>query len=164
MSKQPQGIFGLRLVLVIGLTLSLCAPATSLIWQDIAGELMSPACPGRTLINCTSGQSEQWRQLIQQQLANGKSKDDVLKYFVEMRGEEILASPPKKGFALMAWLLPLFVVVNGVGLIIAFTFRWVRKHRALDTVQETSSEGITSPRTSSSDVHRQRLIRELEDI
>lgn len=163
MSMQPQGIFGVKLVLIIGLGLSLSAPASALVWQDIAGELMSPACPGRTLINCTSGQSEQWRQLIQQQLDQGKSKDDVIKYFVEMRGEEILAAPPKKGFALMAWLLPLFVVVNGAGLILALTFRWVRKRPVVETDHLGQPVEAPSPEPPSSDVYRQRLMRDLED-
>ena len=161
-------MFGVKLGLIIGLVLSLYTPATALVWQDIAGELMSPACPGRTLINCTSGESEQWRELIRQQVAQGKSKDEVIKYFVEMRGEEILAAPPKKGFALAAWLLPLFVVVNGAGLILVLTFRWVRQRPSQETVPQAHQAEVTSPEPSSpesllADAYRQRLTRELED-
>ena len=50
-------------------------PATALEWQDIAANLMSPACPGRTLINCTSGHAEQWRELIRQKLTQGEHKN-----------------------------------------------------------------------------------------
>src|SRR5919199_6000291 len=101
------------------LTLAMSEPAWSQSWQDVAGELMSPACPGRTLLNCTSSQAEQWRELIRQKLAQGESKEQILQYFVDISGEGILAAPPKRGFALTAWLLPLFVVVNGAVLIIA---------------------------------------------
>ena len=160
---QPQSAFGVRLVLVIGLVLSLCTPTSALVWQDVAGELMSPACPGRTLINCTSGESEQWRELIRQQVAQGKSKDEIMKYFVEMRGEEILAAPPKKGFALAAWLLPIFVVVNGAGLILALTFRWVRQRPGPDPVPLAHQTEPASPESSVADAYRQRLTRELED-
>ena len=77
--------------------LSLLPAASALQWQDVAGELMSPACPGRTLINCTSGQSEQLRELIRQKVDQGESKAAIMKYFVDMHGEEILAAPPQKG-------------------------------------------------------------------
>ena len=130
---QPRWFSGVSLAIVILLQLMMSPLATALEWQDIASELMSPACPGRTLTNCTSGQSEQWREVIRQKVADGESKQDIMAYFVEMRGEEILAAPPKKGFALAAWLLPLFVVLNGAGLILALTFRWVRQQPATST-------------------------------
>src|SRR5262247_1366585 len=119
----------LRMSLLLSmLMMGLSAPAWSQSWQDIAGDLMSPACPGRTLLNCTSGQAEQWRELIRQKLAQGESKEQILQYFVDIGGEAALAAPPKKGFALTAWLLPFLVVVNGAVLIIALTRRWARRH------------------------------------
>ena len=86
--------------------------AAAVAWQDIAAHLMSPACPGRTLLNCTSGHAEQWRELIRQKIAQGETKEQILAYFVEMRGEEILAAPPKRVFALTAWLFPALVIIN----------------------------------------------------
>ena len=113
-------------LLVSVIVLGLSALAWGQQWQDVAGELMSPACPGRTLLNCTSSQAEQWRELIRQKLANGESKEQILQYFVDISGEAILAAPPKKGFALMAWLVPWFVVVNGAVLIVVLIRRWTR--------------------------------------
>ena len=92
-----------RISLVLSLILlGLSSPVWSQSWQDVAGELMSPACPGRTLLNCTSSQAEQWRELIRQKLVQGESKEQILRYFVDIGGEGILAAPPKKGFALTA--------------------------------------------------------------
>jgi cytochrome c-type biogenesis protein CcmH len=146
------------------LLLSFGAPATALVWQDVAGELMSPACPGRTLLNCTSGQSEQWRQLIRQKVEQGESKDESMRYFVEMRGEEILAAPPKKGFALTAYLLPLFVVLNGAGLILVLTFRWVRRQPRTEPTSPIQHAESDSTEQTVPDPYRQRLLRELEDV
>ena len=98
--------------LLFGMMLGLSAPSWGQPWQDVAGDLMSPACPGRTLLNCTSSQAEQWRELIRQKLAQGESKEQILRYFVDIGGEGILAAPPKQGFALTAWLLPLFSAFN----------------------------------------------------
>lgn len=155
-----------NLVCLTGLML-LCgfsAASANLVWQDVANELMSPACPGRTLINCTSGQSEQWRELIRQKIAQGESKDEIIRYFMEIGGEEVLAAPPKKGFALAAWILPLFVVLNGAGLIVLLTYRWVRNRSDSDAFPSTSSNHISRTESPQADVYRQRLNRELEDI
>jgi cytochrome c-type biogenesis protein CcmH len=130
-------------------------------WQDVAGDLMSPACPGRTLLNCTSSQAEQWRELIRQKLTKGESKEQILQYFVDISGEAILAAPPKKGFALTAWLLPLFVVMNGAVLIIALTRRWAQR-RAADAPDIVSHDATVPPSLPSSDPYLHRLHRELE--
>jgi cytochrome c-type biogenesis protein CcmH len=137
--------------------------AAKLTWQDVAADLMSPACPGRTLINCTSGYAEQWRELIRQKIAQGETKDEIIRYFVNMRGEEILAAPPKRGFALTAWLFPIFVMLNGAGLIIVLTYRWAH-NRPARSDGSTASERMSSPETADDDPYRRRLHRELEEF
>src|SRR5215510_6649820 len=149
----------LCLSLLFSIMLGFSTSAWSQPWQDIAGDLMSPACPGRTLLNCTSSQAEQWRELIRQKLARGESKEQILQYFVDISGEAILAAPPKKGFALTAWLLPLFVVVNGAVLIITLTRRWAQR-RAADAHSMRSHEVAAPPVPSSSDPYWHRLHRE----
>jgi len=146
-------------VIVLGLS----ALAWGQQWQDVAGDLMSPACPGRTLLNCTSSQAEQWRELIRQKLAKGESKAQILQYFVDINGAAILAAPPKQGFALTAWLLPLFVVVNGAVLIIVLTRRWAQR-RAADARSMMSHEAAAPPMLPSSDPYLHRLHRELEEF
>ena len=150
-------------LLVSVMLLGLSALAWGQQWQDVAGDLMSPACPGRTLLNCTSSQAEQWRERIRQMLASGESKERILQYFVDMSGEAILAAPPKKGFALTAWLLPLFVVVNGAVLIIALTRRWAQR-RTADAHSMRGHEATAPPVLPSSDPYLHRLRRELEEF
>jgi cytochrome c-type biogenesis protein CcmH/NrfF len=144
--------------------LVLSTPAWSQSWQDVAGDLMSPACPGRTLLNCTSSQAEQWRELIRQKLTRGETKEQILRYFVDIGGEGILAAPPKQGFALTAWLLPLFVMVNGAGLIVVLTRRWAQRR------PQTDIRGIADDNTTASSAHPvsdpylDRLHRELKEF
>jgi cytochrome c-type biogenesis protein CcmH len=145
------------------ITLAISVPGEGLDWQDLAADLMSPACPGRTLLNCTSGQAEQWREIIRQKLAQGETKEQILQYFIEMRGEEILAAPPKRGFTLTVWLFPLLVIVNGAGLIILLTRRWVRKHPS-EMGSLPNTDGASPHEPPSADPYRDRLQRELEDF
>jgi len=153
-----------RMSLLFSMMLCLSAPAWGQPWQDIAGDLMSPACPGRTLLNCTSSQAEQWRELIRQKLAQGESKEQIVRYFVDIGGEGVLAAPPKKGFALTAWLLPLFVMVNGAGLIIVLTRRWARRRPQSDVHDTTDSQAVPPSSHSLSDPYLDRLHQELKEL
>jgi cytochrome c-type biogenesis protein CcmH len=122
---------------------------------------MSPACPGRTLINCTSAQSEQWRELIRQKLAQGQSSAEIIQYFVDISGEEILAAPPKRGFALTAWLLPAFVLLNGAGLIMVLTLRWARRTPARSSAAyDLAAQGEAAP----SEPYLRRVQQDLERL
>jgi cytochrome c-type biogenesis protein CcmH len=115
------------------------------------------------LLNCTSGQAEQWREVIRQKLAQGETREQILQYFIDIRGEEILAAPPKRGFTLTVWLFPLLVIVNGAGLIIVLTRRWVRKRPS--EIGGLSNADKTAPHEpTSADPYRDRLQRELEDF
>jgi cytochrome c-type biogenesis protein CcmH len=158
--KTLSSLAGLSLLI-----LSCLVPtAYALEWQNVASELMSPACPGRTLINCTSGQSEQLRELIRQKAAQGESKAAIIRYFVDMYGEEILAAPPKKGFALVAWLLPLFVLLSGVGLIIVLTLRWSRNRARVERDPPMPIDDATTSAATEMAPYRQRLQRELDEL
>jgi cytochrome c-type biogenesis protein CcmH len=149
--------------LLFSIMLGLTTAAWSQSWQEVAGDLMSPACPGRTLLNCTSSQAEQWRELIRQKLAQGESKEQILRYFVDIGGEGILAAPPKQGFALTAWLLPLFVMVNGAGLIVILTRRWAQRRPPAEIHGMTDYNAAPSSRTLS-DPYLDRLHRELKEF
>jgi cytochrome c-type biogenesis protein CcmH len=149
--------------LLFSIMLGFSTPAWSQSWQDVAGDLMSPACPGRTLLNCTSSQAEQWRELIRQKLAQGESKEQILRYFVDIGGEGILAAPPKQGFALTAWLLPLFVMVNGAGLIVILTRRWAQR-RPPAAIHSVMDHNAASPSHARSDPYLDRLHRELKEF
>ena len=47
------------------------------------------------------------RQMVRDRLAQGATRQEILDFFVERYGQEILASPPKSGFNLLAWIFPL---------------------------------------------------------
>ena len=73
---------------------------------DLAGELMSPFCPGRTVASCPSPQATELIQWIAMQEAAGATREEVIAMLVERHGEEILGAPPAKGITLWAYVFP----------------------------------------------------------
>jgi len=68
--------------------------------------------------------AQQMRGLVKDQLAAGKSPDEVKAYFVSKYGEWILLSPKPKGFNLMVYLLPILMVTGGGVFIWVMVRKW----------------------------------------
>lgn len=86
----------------------------------IAGDLMSPYCPGRTLASCPSPDAADLRQEIRAALAEGRSSVEIEAEMERRFGVDVLGRPKD------AWgfVVPLAVPVVGV-LLVAL---WIRRH------------------------------------
>ena len=96
-------------------------PTATASWAyDLAGELMSPFCPGRTLASCPSPQAAELIQWIATQEAAGVTREEVIAILVERHGEEILGAPPARGITLWAYVFPVlgFVAFGGVAVLV----------------------------------------------
>jgi len=67
------------------------------------------------------------KQYITEQLAAGQSPDQLVDYYVEKYGEEVLAAPAKTGFNLAAYLIPFVVLIAGGVVIYFLVAGWVRR-------------------------------------
>ncbi|HSC35704.1 MAG TPA: cytochrome c-type biogenesis protein [Thermodesulfobacteriota bacterium] len=81
--------------------------------NEIAHLLMCPVCQGQSVAESNSNLAQDMRQIIRKQLEEGKSKEEVIAYFVNRYGETILASPPPRGVNWLLWLLPGLAIVFG---------------------------------------------------
>jgi cytochrome c-type biogenesis protein CcmH len=87
--------------------------------KEIAYHLMCPVCQGQSVGESNSNLAHDMRDIIRKQLEEGKSKEEILAYFVNSYGESILASPPPKGINWLLWLLPgVAIVFGGLGIIL----------------------------------------------
>ena len=89
---------------------------------QMAGELLSPYCPGQTLADCPSQNAQTLRVWLIAQEAAGRSQEEVEAELVDRYGEEILGAPPARGFALTAYAVP-FVSFGVGGLVVALFLR-----------------------------------------
>ncbi len=81
----------------------------------IADQLQCPVCQGVTVAYSNSGLAQQMRSLIKKKLEQGENREQILQYFVDRYGESILTNPPKNGFTLLVWLLPVVGLLVGAG-------------------------------------------------
>ena len=99
--------------------------------QSIDESLICPSCPGKTIGQAQVAQAAQMRLLVREKLAEGWTRQQILDYFDE-RYEGVLAEPPKQGFTLLAWVLPIIGMVGG-GAVVYFVIRSMRHKRDRQT-------------------------------
>ena len=90
----------------------------------VASELRCPVCQGLSLQASPSELAQQMRGLVKDQLASGKSPEQVKAYFVSKYGEWILLSPKPQGFNLLVYLLPALLVVGGGAFVWVMVRKW----------------------------------------
>jgi cytochrome c-type biogenesis protein CcmH len=84
--------------------------------HQLAAQLMCPVCDGQTIDGSSAQISEDMRLKVRELLDRGDTNAEIKDYFVLRYGPEILAAPEGSGFNLLAWIVPVFIVVGGVGI------------------------------------------------
>ena len=92
---------------------------------DLEGEVMCPVC-NTTLDQSSSPAARQIERFIVVRINAGDSKNEIKDRLVAEYGPQILAAPPKKGFDLLAWLLPIVGVLGGALVLAWLAWRWSR--------------------------------------
>ena len=89
---------------------------------ELAGYLMSPYCPGRTLSDCPSPQAQDLRMWIIVQEAAGRSRAQVEEDLYARFGDMIRPAPRAEGFGLAAYAIPVAGFLAG-GVLVALFLR-----------------------------------------
>ena len=92
--------------------------------QDVATQVKCPICQGESIADSTTTIAEQMRGVAREQLQSGRSEQEVLQYFRDHYGNQIVLTPAWNGFALLAWLVPLALVLGGVVLLVRILREW----------------------------------------
>ena len=97
---------------------------------DIEDEVMCPTC-GVPLNHAFSPQAERQRDFIRAQIDRGLDKGEIKQALVAEFGSEVLAEPDpgERGFDIVAFLVPAFVVLGGIVAIWLSLTRWRRRDR-----------------------------------
>jgi cytochrome c-type biogenesis protein CcmH len=57
-------------------------------------------------------------------VSRGDSEDKITQTFVQEFGTTVYAEPPKTGFSLVAWLMPVFYFLIGAAIVVFFINKW----------------------------------------
>ena len=109
--------------------LALAAPAFASEQQptlaELEREVICPTC--HTTLELSSAPiADRMRAFIRQRIAAGDTKSEIKEKLVANFGEGVLAAPPKKGFNLLAWVLPLAGAAVALVVLALAARRWAR--------------------------------------
>jgi cytochrome c-type biogenesis protein CcmH/NrfF len=90
----------------------------------VAAQLRCPVCQGVAVQDSPSELAQQMRMVVKEQLASGKSPDEVKEYFVSKYGEWILLEPQAHGFNLVIYALPVLLVLGGAVFLVFIVRKW----------------------------------------
>jgi cytochrome c-type biogenesis protein CcmH len=147
------------ILLIVLLSLS-PAKANAQTVGDISKQLICQCGCTLVLANCTHSECmsrDTMTTLLKQKLAQGQSEEGIIQFFVTQYGEQVLASPPKRGFNLVAWILPFAAILAGGAAIYIAIKKWVWQGRQSPTIATTETD-------EKDEEYRHRLEKELKEF
>jgi len=92
---------------------------------ELESEVICPTCH-TTLDQSDSPIAQRMKAFIRTRIAAGDTKSEIKAKLVANFGEAVLAAPPKKGFNLLAWVLPFVGIGAGAIVLGVLAWRWSR--------------------------------------
>jgi cytochrome c-type biogenesis protein CcmH/NrfF len=116
------------LAAALALVLVAAAPAAAVCSPTaLESEVMCPTCEGQTLDQSQAPAAQRVKAFIRERSRAGDTCDEIKGALVADFGERILAAPPREGFNLLAWVLPLAGLGAGAVAVALAAWRWSRR-------------------------------------
>ena len=96
--------------------------------RELAGELRCLVCQNQTLADSNAELAVDMRNRIREELARGRSREEVVDLMVQRYGDFVLYRPPLKARTVLLWAGPFLLLAAGVA-ILAWQLRR-RRHAA----------------------------------
>ena len=118
---------------------------------EIARDLRCAVCQNQPVSESNADLAKDMRQIIREQLQAGKSRTEIVDYFVARYGDYVLMKPPTERAGLPLWLAPPLVLTMLA--LLAWIFLRKRTHMPV----------APTPPLSKSDLERVRAARQQND-
>ncbi|NWF64992.1 MAG: cytochrome c-type biogenesis protein CcmH [Chloroflexi bacterium] len=125
----------------------------------IAKQLYCPVCENTPLDVCPTEACRQWRELIRDQLAEGKTEQEIKDYFVANYGARVLSEPPRTGFNWLVYIVPPVLILVGAYILFNSFRAWIKPKSA----EAGSGQKKEAGASSSDDEYIKRLEEELKN-
>lgn len=94
--------------------------------RQVASEMRCPVCQGLSINDSPVELAQQMKAVVRDQLAAGRTPDEVKAYFVSKYGEWVLLEPRASGMNLLVYVLPIVALLAGAVVVAASVRRWTR--------------------------------------
>jgi cytochrome c-type biogenesis protein CcmH len=122
----------------------------------IARQMFCPICENTPLDVCPTDACRDWRELIRQMLAQGKTPIEIKQYFVDHYGARVLSEPPKKGFNSLLYVTPwVAIAIGALFLFLGVFLAWILSSK------KPAVGGIARSEPAKEDEYASRLEEEL---
>lgn len=119
----------MKLVVAVLAALALAAPALAGGERpraaDLEAQLVCPTCKS-TLDQSDAPVARRMKAYIRARIAVGASAEEIKQELVDQFGPGVLAEPPRRGFDLLAWWLPLGGIALAALAVGALAWHWSR--------------------------------------
>ncbi len=95
--------------------------------RRVASQLRCVVCDHQSVAESNAELATQMRAVIREQQAAGRTDREIIQFFVERYGDTILYAPPRRGFSLLAWWVPVVVLLVGAAGAVGF---WRQRQRS----------------------------------
>jgi cytochrome c-type biogenesis protein CcmH len=107
---------------------------------ELEKKFICPTCQ-TTLELSNAPVADRMRAFIRERIAAGDSESEISEALVAQFGEGVLAAPPKEGFNLLAWVLPLAGGAVAIGALAVALRRWSRTRAEPGSAAAPSANG-----------------------
>ncbi len=113
--------------------------------NEVAKKLSCPTCTGINVADCPTETCAQWRAKIGELLAEGESEQEILDYFAARYGDHVLQVPPKRGFFVLVWVLPVVAILAGLAWLAYLMRGWSQRSAAVTPEHVQGVKMATAP-------------------
>jgi len=104
---------------------------------ELETELYCPTCAS-PLDQSDAPIAQRMKAYVRDLIAEGRTKGEIKDEMVAQFGERVLAAPPRRGFNLLAWVLPFAGLFAGGGAVGFAAWRWSRRREADAPAEEVA--------------------------
>ena len=95
--------------------------------KEVGGKFLCMCGCGQILTQCNHVGCTMSASMLKElgsMVKRGDSEDKITQAFVQEFGTTVYAEPPKTGFSLVAWLMPVFYFLIGAAIVVFFINKW----------------------------------------
>lgn len=111
-------------------------------YYTLIKELRCVQCQNQSIADSNAGIAQDLREIVRQQIRQGKTNDEIKNYLVERYNDYILYNPPLKPATYLLWLGPFILLIAGFALLIYQIMRHSKRTAEPEALTDTEQQKI----------------------